>query len=102
MKIKDIEIKNNLILAPMAGYTDIAFREQCVKFGADFAVTEMLSAKGLIYDSEKTKQMLITSPVEKIKVVQLFGHEPEVFKQAIQHPLLEDFDIIDILLNINC
>ena len=59
MKIKDIQPKNNLFLAPMAGYTDVAFRHLCKKFGAGLTTTEMISAKGLIYDSEKTKQMLI-------------------------------------------
>lgn len=100
MKIKDIELKNNLILAPMAGYTDIALREQCKKFGAGLTVTEMISAKGLIYDSEKTKRMLITSPLEDVKAVQLFGHEPYVIAEAIKSELLKDFDIIDI--NMGC
>lgn len=100
MKIKDIQTKNNIFLAPMAGYTDIAFRHLCKKFGAGLTTTEMISAKGLIYDSEKTKKLLITSPLEDIKIVQLFGHEPEVIAQAIQHPVLADFDIIDI--NMGC
>lgn len=100
MKIKDIVTKNNLFLAPMAGYTDVAFRHLCKKYGAGLTTTEMISAKGLIYDSEKTKQLLITSPLEDIKAVQLFGHEPEVIAEAINHPVLKDFDIIDI--NMGC
>lgn len=100
MKIKNIVTKNNLFLAPMAGYTDIAFRHLCKKYGAGLTTTEMISAKGLIYDSEKTKQLLIMSPLEDIKIVQLFGHEPEVIAQAINHPILKDFDIIDI--NMGC
>ncbi|MGN1212880.1 MAG: tRNA dihydrouridine synthase DusB [Christensenellales bacterium] len=100
MKIKDIVTKNNLFLAPMAGYTDVAFRHLCKKYGAGLTTTEMISAKGLIYDSEKTKQLLITSPLEDIKAVQLFGHEPEVIAEAINHPVLNDFDIIDI--NMGC
>lgn len=100
MKIKNIQTKNNLFLAPMAGYTDIAFRHLCKKYGAGLTTTEMISAKGLIYDSEKTKQLLILSPLEDVKIVQLFGHEPEVIAQAIQHPVLNDFDIIDI--NMGC
>ena len=100
MKIKNIQTKNNIFLAPMAGYTDIAFRHLCKKFGAGLTTTEMISAKGLIYDSEKTKKLLVTSPLEDIKIVQLFGHEPEVIAQAIKHPVLKDFDIIDI--NMGC
>ena len=100
MKIGDIETKNNIFLAPMAGYTDVAFRHLCKKFGAGLTTTEMVSAKGLIYDSEKTKWLLHTSPLEDIKVVQLFGHEPEVLFSAIQNNVLDDFDIID--LNMGC
>lgn len=100
MKIGDLETKNNLFLAPMAGYTDIAQRHLCKSFGAGLTTTEMVSAKGLIYDSEKTKWLLHTSPLEDIKVVQLFGHEPEVFFKAIQNDVLKDFDVIDI--NMGC
>ena len=100
MKIKNITTKNNLFLAPMAGYTDIAFRHICKQNGAGATTTEMISAKGLIYNSEKTKQLLITSSLEDIKIVQLFGHEPEIISQAICHPLLDKFDIIDI--NMGC
>ena len=60
----------------------------------------MVSAKGLIYDSEKTKWLLYTSPLEDIKVVQLFGHEPHVLFDAIQNPVLDGFDVVD--LNMGC
>ena len=100
MKIGKFETKSNIFLAPMAGYTDIAFRHQCKKFGAGLTTTEMVSAKGLIYDSEKTKWLLYTSSLEDIKVAQLFGSEPEVFVKAIKSEVLNDFDIIDI--NMGC
>src|SRR5574344_1829390 len=100
MKIGDLQTKNDLLLAPMAGYTDIAFREQCKKFGAGLTTTEMVSTKGLIYDSKKTQQLLYVSPFEDIKVVQLFGHELEIFVRAIQNPVLKNFDVIDI--NMGC
>lgn len=100
MKIGDIETTNNLFLAPMAGYTDIAFREQCLRFGAGLTTTEMISAKGLFYDSEKTKTLLYTSPLEKIKVVQIFGSEPEYMAMAVKNKELEKFDIVDI--NMGC
>ena len=100
MKIGSFETENDLFLAPMAGYTNIAFREQCKKFGAGLTTTEMISAKGLIYDSEKTKELLYTSSLETPKVVQIFGHEPQVMFDAIRHPALEQFDIIDI--NMGC
>ena len=100
MKIGKFETKNNMFLSPMAGYTDVAMRHLCKKFGAGLTTTEMVSAKGLIYDSEKTKWLLHLSPLEDIKVVQLFGHEPDVFVRAIQNDVLKDFDIIDI--NMGC
>lgn len=100
MKIGKFETNTDLFLAPMAGYTDVAFREQCKKYGAGLTTTEMVSAKGLIYNSEKTKLLLYTSKLENIKVVQLFGHEPDVVFEAIKNPVLDDFDIID--LNMGC
>lgn len=100
MKIKNLETKTDIFLAPMAGYTDVAFREQCKKYGAGLTTTEMVSAKGLLYDSEKTKRLLFTSPLEDIKSVQIFGHEPDVIAKACSNELLKDFDIIDI--NMGC
>ena len=100
MKIGDLETKGNLFLSPMAGYTDVAFRHLCKHFGAGLTPTEMVSAKGLVYDSEKTKWLLHLSPLEDIKVVQMFGHEPEIFDMAIKNSVLDAFDIIDI--NMGC
>lgn len=100
MKIGNFKTKTDLFLAPMAGYTDVALRHQCKKFGAGLTTTEMVSAKGLLYDSEKTKWLLHTSPLEDIKVVQIFGHEPEVMAKAVQNEAVQKFDIIDI--NMGC
>lgn len=100
MKIGNIELKNNLILAPMAGVSDVGFRSLAVSYGADFAETEMVSAKALIYNNDKTLDLLNTADNEDIKVVQLFGHEPDVFKDAVRHEALKKFDAIDI--NMGC
>lgn len=100
MKIKNIEFKNNLILAPMAGVTDVAFRSICIEFGADAGFTEMVSAKALSYNNDKTKDLLILAPNEKIKIVQIFGHESEIMAKMCASPLLDKFDIIDI--NMGC
>lgn len=100
MKIKDLEIENNIVLAPMAGYTDVGFRRLCAKNGAGITYTEMISAKALMFDSSKTKELLYTDENEKIKAVQIFGHEPEVMASACKHELLQKFDIIDI--NMGC
>ena len=100
MKIKDIEFKNNILLAPMAGVTDVAFRSICIELGADAGVSEMVSAKALHYDNDKTKDLLITAPNEAIKIVQIFGHEPAVMAEVCASSELSKFDIIDI--NMGC
>lgn len=100
MKIGNVDLKNDLLLAPMAGYTDVGFRKICKDFGCALTYTEMISAKALIFDSKKTQELLFTQPQETPKAVQLFGHEPEVFVQAIKSGLLDKFDIIDI--NMGC
>jgi len=100
MKIKNVELKNNLILAPMAGVTEVAFRELCKKLGAGLTVTEMISVKGLYYNSKNTVRMLEIAENEHPVAVQLFGHEPEIFSKVIQSGKLDKFDIIDI--NMGC
>lgn len=100
MKIGNIELKNNLILAPMAGITDVGFRSLCVECGADYAVTEMVSAKAMAYNNKKTFDLLNTADNEKIKVVQIFGSEPEIMAMACKSEALQKFDIIDI--NMGC
>ena len=100
MKIKNIEIKNNLIYAPMAGYSDFAFRSLCVMCGADYGVSEMVSAKGLFYDNQNTMDLLRTADNEQIKVAQIFGNEPNIMAQMVKSKSLEKFDIIDI--NMGC
>lgn len=99
--IGGVELPNRITLAPMAGYTDCAMRKLCAVFGAGLTVTEMVSAKGLCYNGEKSAQLLKTSPEEKVKCAQLFGHEPEFFAESLSNlPYLKKFDIIDI--NMGC
>ena len=84
----------------MAGYSDFAFRSLCIDCGADFAVTEMVSAKGLFYDNQNTIDLLRTAKNEKIKVAQIFGNNPEIMAKMINSEQLKPFDIIDI--NMGC
>ena len=100
LKIKSIELKNNIILAPMAGYTDVGFRTLCKRAGAGLTVTEMVSAKALSKGSIKTEDLLVSLPEETPIAVQLFGREPEAFEIAIKSGKLDKFDIIDI--NMGC
>lgn len=100
MKIGNIVFEKNLFLAPMAGVSDVGFRKVCAKFGAEGSYSEMLSARAMMHNPSKTVLMTITSPEEKVKIAQIFGHEPEVMVKAIQNPLLDKYDIIDI--NMGC
>ena len=100
MKIKNVEIKNNLFLAPMAGITDKAFRTLCKSFGVGLTYTEMVSVKGLYYNSKNTKDLLDIDKTETPCAVQIFGHEPEVFESVLKSGVLDKFDIIDI--NMGC
>ena len=100
MKIGDIVFDNNLFLAPMAGVSDVGFRTVCAEFGAEGCYSEMLSARAMLYNPSKTVMMTITSNKEKVKIAQIFGHEPDVMVKAMQNPLLDKYDIIDI--NMGC
>lgn len=87
-------------LAPLAGYGDLAFRRVCRAGGASLTVTEMVSAKGLVYGNDKTEALLRTCAEETPSCVQLFGGDPEDFRAALRLPVLDGFDIIDV--NMGC
>lgn len=99
MKIGNVEIKNNIFLAPMAGITDLPFRLMCKKYGAGLVYTEMVSSKALFYGDEKTKKLLLSDKKERPIAVQIFGSDVESIKYAVNY--LNDYaDIIDI--NMGC
>ncbi len=100
MKLGEIDFGGNLILAPMAGVSDIGFRDVCSYFGADATYSEMLSARAMLHNPKKTSLMTIYSEMERVKIGQIFGHEPEIMAQAISNPLLNHYQIIDI--NMGC
>lgn len=101
MIIKNIDFSDNpLFLAPMAGVSDIGFRSVASFFGADATVTEMLSARAMIHNPKKTEYMTLTTDAEKIKIAQIFGHEEDYMKKAVNSPLLAKFDAFDI--NMGC
>ena len=77
-----------LCLAPMAGFTDRPFRQLCLEYGADLVTTEMISAKGLLYRSAKTRALYFAKPEDAPFCVQLFGSEPDTLAKAV--PLLEN------------
>lgn len=104
MKLKSLDIgrlttKNNLFLAPLAGFSDFAFRSICRSLGAGLTFTEMVSCKGLIYGNENTEDLLFTTD-EDIKCAQVFGNDPEIMLRAATLPAMGKFDIIDV--NFGC
>lgn len=100
VKIGSVATENNVFLAPLAGYTDFAFRSLCIDYGAGLTCTEMVSANGLLYNSRATKELLYTAPNEKIRCAQLFGSDPALMKEALLHEDLAPFDVVDV--NMGC
>ena len=100
VKIKDVETKNNLFLAPMAGVSDVGFRNLALEFGAGLVTTEMVSARAMRFGSANTFLLLETLPQERPVAVQLFGYDPVDFEYALGSGKLDKFDIID--LNFGC
>ncbi len=98
--IGGIRTENNVFLAPLAGYTNYPFRKICLGAGAGLTCTEMVSAKGLHYGSENTRELLYSGEAEKIKAAQLFGSDPAVLREACESDALAPFDIVDI--NMGC
>ncbi|MDR7870930.1 MAG: tRNA dihydrouridine synthase DusB [Tissierellaceae bacterium] len=102
MKIGNIELKNNLILAPMAGITDMSFRIICKEMGAGLVVSEMISAKGIYYGDKNTEQLSQIDSKERPVAMQIFGSDPLIMANIVEKHLnkREDVDIIDI--NMGC
>ena len=99
--IGNVQLHGRVVLGPMAGVTDFAFRALCRAQGAALTTTEMISAKALVYKDEKTKALLYLPPEEHPAAVQIFGHEPAVMAEAAGLALeLSGADILDI--NMGC
>lgn len=100
MKIGPVILDNPFILAPLAGYTDLAFRLLCREMGAGLSVSEMISCFGLVFGQQKTLGMMKTVPKERPFAIQLFGNEPEIMGRAAAIVSTHPVDIIDI--NMGC
>ena len=98
--IKNIKINTNVVLAPMAGFSDVALRALAHRYGAGLTYTEMVSAKALEYNNAKTYELLATTENEQPVAVQIFGSDPKSMSLACKNPALQKFDIIDI--NMGC
>ena len=99
LKIGNVELENNILLAPMAGITDLPFRLICKEFGPGLVYTEMISSKGLFYNDEKTKLLLDMKGEKRPVAIQIFGSDIESMKYAAEY-ISQYADIIDI--NMGC
>ena len=100
MRIGNIELDVPVALAPMAGISDLPYRVICRKFGCGLTVSEMVSAKGLLYKNEKTFAMLQIDEAERPTAIQLFGSVPEELAEAARIVEARGADIIDF--NMGC
>ena len=104
VKLGNLEMKHGLCLAPMAGYTDRAMRLVCNKYGAEHSVTEMVSAKAVVYGDKKTFSLANILPDEGPVSVQIFGSEPEIMAEAarILQDTLSSTPPVAIDINMGC
>lgn len=101
VQIKNIELNGNLFLAPVAGYSDMAFRSVCIENGACFTYTEMVSAEALVRKNLKTETLMRRAYNENSYAVQIFGPEPDVMSAAA-HIVLEKTNCECIDINCGC
>lgn len=98
--IGSVHIEGDLVLGPMAGVTDLPFRMLCKEYGVDLIYTEMVSAKGIMYNNKNTVDLLKTDKFEKPVALQLFGSDPDILGEMVAKTNDLDFDIYDV--NMGC
>jgi len=100
MQIGPLHLTTPFILAPLAGFTDLAFRRLCREYGAALCYSEMISCHGLVYGQKKTQAMLRTTPEERPVALQLFGNDPEIMGEAAA--LISACPVDQIDINMGC
>nr|WP_283250627.1 tRNA dihydrouridine synthase DusB [Roseburia hominis] len=100
MQIGNVTLENNLILAPMAGVSDLPFRLLCREQGAGLVCMEMVSAKAILYKNRNTEELLTIDPKEHPVSLQLFGSDPDIISEIAKQIEERPFDILD--LNMGC
>ena len=100
LKIGNVTLENNLVLAPMAGVTDLPFRLLCKEQGAGLICTEMVSAKAIYYKNKNTESLMAIEEKERPVSLQLFGSEPDLMAEIARQIEERNFDILDI--NMGC
>lgn len=100
MKIGNLELENNVFLAPMAGVTDLPFRLLCKEMGCGLVYSEMVSAKGILYDNKNTTELLQVAAEERPAAIQLFGSDPTILGDMGKKIEAYPIDMIDV--NMGC
>ena len=100
LQIGNVTLENNLILAPMAGVSDLPFRLICREQGAGLVCMEMVSAKAILYKNRNTEELLTIDPKEHPVSLQLFGSDPDIISEIAKQIEERPFDILD--LNMGC
>ena len=100
LQIGNVTLENNLILAPMAGVSDLPFRLLCREQGAGLVCMEMESAKAILYKNRNTEELLTIDPKEHPVSLQLFGSDPDIISEIAKQIEERPFDILD--LNMGC
>lgn len=100
LTIGNVTLENNVILAPMAGVTDLPFRLLCKKQGTGMVCMEMISAKAILYKNRNTEELMQTLPGERPVSLQLFGSDPKIMGEIAAQIQGRDFDVLDI--NMGC
>src|SRR5574340_533813 len=95
LKIGSLTLASPLILAPMAGITDLPFRMICRRYGCELAFVEMTSAKAVVYENRKTEKMIATLPGDRPLGIQLLGTDEEFIRRALDMIRKYEYDIID-------
>lgn len=100
LSIGNVNLDGNIILAPMAGVTDLLFRILCKEQGADLLCTEMISAKGILYNNRNTEDLIRIDEGERPVSLQLFGSDPDIVSEMAKRIEHRNFDLLDI--NMGC
>ena len=100
MQIGNITLENNVFLAPMAGVTDLPFRLLCKEMGCGLVYSEMVSAKGILYNNKNTTELLQVEDAERPTAIQLFGSDPQIMGEMGRKLEAYPFDILDV--NMGC